>query len=390
MYGWKRLISLLLVFCLLGGIALAEDEEISMDELLVEDETLEEALDEDPLADSEGESFEDFFIEAEEAAESLTLTDEDIDDSVNPDDLELNPNLPDNVLNILLIGIDTREKDVAEGDQRADVQIILSVNKETGELKLTSFMRDLYVTIPGLKSKNRLNASYSGKSGGPIRTMRTINHNFEMNVQHYVTINFYGLASIIDSLGGIDIDLTRGEAYAINAYLKEHPPKYDNTDGSARVPLLVEAGVQHLDGVQAVMYARLRKGMKQNNGDTYRTARQRHLLELLLKQALQGMTVDKLIGLVETCVPYVKTNLSPSDILSTALDVLQSGIVERMKNGEELLGQFRVPMDGTVKNSLVKMGSDEASVLEFRSDKRKQENVEGLHDFIYGNYYPAN
>ena len=385
--GWKRLIALLLALALLPFAVLAEDEEISMDELLVEesfDETDEDLFDES--AEDGEESGDDFFIDAEEAAETYELTDEDIDDSVNPDDLELNPNLPDNVLNILLIGIDSREKDVEEGDQRADVQIILSVNRETGELKLASIMRDLYVTIPGLKNKNRINVSYSGKSGGPTRTLRTVNHNFEMNIQYYVTINFYGLASIIDGLGGVDVDLTRGEAYAINAYLKEHPPKYDNTDGTERVPLEVEAGVQHLDGVQAVMYARLRKGMKQNNGDTYRTARQRHLLELLLKQALEDMNMERLVGLIETCVPYVKTNLSPSVILSTALEVLQSGIMDRMKNGEELLGQFRIPMDGTYRTG---KAENAGSVVFFRSDKRQQENVEGLHEFIYGTYIPA-
>ena len=142
-------------------------------------------------------------------------------------------------------------------------------------------------------------------------------------------------------------------------------------------------GVQHLDGVQAVMYARLRK----IDSDFNRTARQRHLLELLLKQALQDMSLDKLMHLIESCVPYVKTNVDPRTMLSLALDVLQSGITERMSSGEELLGQFRIPMDGTHKYATVeKVGS----VLEFRSAKRLQENIEGLHEFIYGQYYPAN
>lgn len=378
----KKLTALLMALCLLlPGAALAEDEEISILDV-VEEVNLDEG--EEPAEDTEdAEGGEELFIsdEVQEAMEVAENLEADIDDSINPDDLELNPNLPDNVVNILLVGVDTRSTSLDDGLQHGDVQIILSINKDTGSVKLTSILRDLYVTIPGYKSKNRINVAYS--RGGGALAMRTINHTFEMNIEHYVTINFYGLASIIDAIGGVDVDLTKAEAKAINTYLKKHPPKYDNQDKEyERVPLEAVAGVQHLDGVQAVMYARTRSV----DNDFGRTARQRHLLDLLLQKIMQDMTVDKLMSLMETSLPYVQTNVNASTMLSLGLSVLNSDIISRAQAGESLLGQMRIPMDDTWKYDKTEGGS---SVVVFRTVARREENVQALHEFIYGQYYPA-
>lgn len=378
----KKLTALLMALCLLlPGAALAEDEEISILDV-VEEVNLDEG--EEPAEDAEdAEGGEELFIsdEVQEAMEVAENLEADIDDSINPDDLELNPNLPDNVVNILLVGVDTRSTSLDDGLQHGDVQIILSINKDTGSVKLTSILRDLYVTIPGYKSKNRINVAYS--RGGGALAMRTINHTFEMNIEHYVTINFYGLASIIDAIGGVDVDLTKAEAKAINTYLKKHPPKYDNQDKEyERVPLEAVAGVQHLDGVQAVMYARTRSV----DNDFGRTARQRHLLDLLLQKIMQDMTVDKLMSLMETSLPYVQTNVNASTMLSLGLSVLNSDIISRAQAGESLLEQMRIPMDDTWKYDKTEGGS---SVVVFRTVARREENVQALHEFIYGQYYPA-
>ena len=378
----KKLTALLMALCLLlPGAALAEDEEISILDV-VEEVNLDEG--EKPAEDAEdAEGGEELFIsdEVQEAMEAVENLEADIDDSINPDDLELNPNLPDNVVNILLVGVDTRSTTLDDGLQHGDVQIILSINKDTGSVKLTSILRDLYVTIPGYKSKNRINVAYA--RGGGALAMRTINHTFEMNIEHYVTINFYGLASIIDAIGGVDVDLTKAEAKAINTYLKKHPPKYDNQDKEyERVPLEAVAGVQHLDGVQAVMYARTRSV----DNDFGRTARQRHLLDLLLRKIMQDMTVDKFMTLMETSLPYVQTNVNASTMLNLGLSVLNSDIISRAQAGESLLEQMRIPMDETWKYDQTDGGS---SVVVFRTVARREENVQALHEFIYGQYYPA-
>ena len=372
----KKLTALLLALTMLLGVtALAEDDmpdQIDMDEIVVVDGV---------AINAAGEEIEGFEIPAE-LMETVEILDAEIDDTVDVGSLELNENLPDNVVNILLIGIDSRSESLEESNQHGDVQIIVSINKDTGEIKLTSILRDLYVTIPGYKSKNRINVAYS-RGGGEL-AMRTINHNFEMNIEHYVVINFFGLASIIDSLGGLDIELTKQEASAINAYIKKHPPVYDNQDDDyVRVPLEKKNGVQHLDGIQAVMYARLRS----IDNDFARSARQRNLLELLLKKVTQGgMDFNKLFGLLETCLPYAKTNMSLSDLGNLAMVVLQSGLLDRVNSGEPLLEQNRIPMDGTWKYDETSSG---ASVVAFRTSKRMQENIEALHEFVYGDYYPA-
>ena len=378
----KKLTALLMALCLLlPGAVLAEDEEISILDV-VEEVNLDEG--EKPAEDAEdAEGGEELFIsdEVQEAMEAVENLEADIDDSINPDDLELNPNLPDNVVNILLVGVDTRSTTLDDGLQHGDVQIILSINKDTGSVKLISILRDLYVTIPGYKNKNRINVAYA-RGGGQL-AMRTVNKNFELNIESYVTINFYGLASIIDAIGGVDVDLTKAEAKAINTYLKKHPPKYDNQDKEyERVPLEAVAGVQHLDGVQAVMYARTRSV----DNDFGRTARQRHLLDLLLRKIMQDMTVDKFMTLMETSLPYVQTNVNASTMLNLGLSVLNSDIISRAQAGESLLEQMRIPMDETWKYDQTDGGS---SVVVFRTLARREENVQALHEFIYGQYYPA-
>lgn len=378
----KRILSLMMVLCLLlGSVAVAEDEEYSLGDLIVsvEEEPAEEATEE---ADDE-----EFYID-EEISELVNALEQDMEldteNVIDPASLDLNPNLPDNVVNILLVGVDGRSEDIESGSKHGDVQIIVSINKDDGSIKMTSVLRDLYVNIPGYRNKNRINVAYS-RGGGPL-AMRTMNKLLEMNIEYYVTINFYGLASIIDSLGGIDIELTKEEAKAINRYINKNLKKggYDNQGKDyQRQPLEGKAGVQHLDGIQAVMYARLRS----IDNDFARSNRQRHLLELLLGKVLDGgMSIDKLFGLIESCLPYAETNITPMAMVELAMGVLSSDIMTRLQSGGALLEQQRIPLDETWKYYTTEGG---ASVVAFRTNARRQENVEALHQFIYGAYYPA-
>ena len=374
----KRATSLLAALCLLGTTSAYAVEDDDTDWDMSQVITTTEAPAEDETLEEEDDMGEFIIDDSTQAAIDALQQDMEVDTSIDPDALDMNTNLPDNVINILLVGIDTRDTSLTSGLQQGDVQIILSINKDTGSIKLTSLLRDMYVTIPGYKNMNRINVSYA-RGGGQL-AMRTVNKNFEMNIQNYVTINFYGLASIIDAIGGIDIDLTKTEAGAINTYLRKHPPKYDNTDGSQRVALEKKDGVQHLDGVQAVMYARLRK----IDNDFGRTARQRHLLELLLEKVMQDMSLDKMMTLIETCVPYVTTNMNPSTMVELGMTVLSSDIISRAKSGEELLEQHRVPMDGCYSYKDI----NGASVI-YLSTNNMKKNVQSIHEFIYGQYYPA-
>ena len=200
---WKQWMALLMIFCLLMPGALAGSIDLTDD------------LDEEVGSVTESSAGEDYTISDngdiildddddlggdvifDDDGSTIEITDNEIDDTIDPDKLDINANLPSNVVNILLVGVDTRSTSLDDGLQNGDVQIIVSINKDDGSIKLTSILRDLYVTIPGYKNKNRINTAYS-RGGGQL-AMRTINKNFELNIENYITINFYGLASIIDS-----------------------------------------------------------------------------------------------------------------------------------------------------------------------------------------------
>ncbi|MBR4459864.1 MAG: LCP family protein [Clostridia bacterium] len=394
-----RILAVLMALCVLCPAALAEDEDFDLyerEDVVADDE--DDFFDED-----EDETEEDeFFIggDADAIAEDLSALERDPD--VNLEDLEINPNLPDSVINILLIGVDMRENDIssAKGLLHNDVTMILSVNLKDGSVKLTSIARDLYVGIPGYKGKNRINTAYAygtnpkTGNGGAELAMRTVNHIFDLNISQYVVINFFGVASIIEHLGGVDVDVVKGEALAINNYLKKNGRRmtYDTKGNDNREPLEVrksmksdEKYVLHLDGVQALMYARLRTGMKYNTGDLARTGRQRHLLELLLAKVLEDIDLEKLTDLITVAYPYVKTNISADTMFNVALGVLRGDIRDNLKNGKSLFEQHRIPLDNTYKY----LDINGASVIEF-NDGQLRRAVESVHYFIYDDYYPAN
>jgi len=404
----KKILSLLLILMLLPVASLGEEDadpaptEIVEDVLLDDEPVLEEdgaEEEEDPEDDESGE--DDIYIpedldipEEDQAALEALEAEADIDDSVDPSTLELNPNLPDNVINILLVGVDAHTADPKEIVGLGDSQIIVSVDRDAGTIKMTSILRDSYVTIPTYKNKYKINCSFQygcnkkdadghplGTTGGARLAMRTINHNFEMNIQYCVAINFNGLASIIESLGGLEIDMTKKEARAVNRYLakayKSKKFNYDNKDRKDRVKLEETAGVHLCDGIQALTYARLRS----IDNDFARTNRQRHLLNLLLEKVLHGMDLNKMMDLLETCTNYAYTNMNIEAFYKLGMAVLGSGIMNRIGTGETLFEQMRIPMDKSYSYDTV----NGASVVKYNITK----HTKALHEFIYGEYIPA-
>ncbi len=401
----KRLLCLLLVLALIPVCALGEESDLEIEDI-VEDIIIDENGNEVLIDDETGEGF----ILSETQHEELEELDETRDTSVDPDSLELNPNLPDHIVNILLLGTDGRdaryktlkESQNADGEgdskgirQRADVWMIVSINTEDGSIRLSSLLRDTYLAVPGYTSKTKITNifDYKNREGNyganAELCMRTLNHHFELNIQNYVAINFFGLASIIDAIGGVDVDLSKAEARAINAYLKKNASAisrtYDTKGKGERKSLKAETGVQHLDGVQAVMYARLRHTASATGqgGDFGRTERQRHLMELLLQSVMTDISVDKLLDLVGTSIDYASTNMNVETMFSLALQIIPS-IVKRLGAGNALVEQFRIPMDKSYSYETI----DGSSVV-FMSSNSVQKNKEALHEFIYGSYIPA-
>ena len=407
----KRILSLLLVLCLLLPVlSLAElDEEDYSSSDYVEDFDLdEESGDTDDSVSDEAVKArplsEEELEELKAAIEASDFVPTVLDDSK---DLFLNENIPEsNLINILLLGVDTRKAELDEKDVKlADVQMILSIDPDNGTVKLASILRDTLVTNPYDGKQSPINyslRSFDSKGtfhDNPERAIATVNYNFELNIQYYVMINFRGVLSIVDYLGGIDLELTKGEADNINYYLKKNASSisrtYDTKEAKkARVELKVEDGVQHLDGLQALMYARLRQNKvprkSYNLGDDWqRTYRTRNLLDKLLQKVLKGNT--DFVKLAEFAIDYVDCNINPWDMVSLVGPLLNAGILDRLSSSDSIIEQFRIPadIDGQKTWAYVQEGDWAKKIYMSKRNGNFQKNVEALHEFLFGEYYPA-
>lgn len=202
----------------------------------------------------------------------------------------------DHLINILLVGQDRRDE---QERQRSDTMILCSINPETGETSLISFLRDLYVQIPGGYSDNRLNATYV--FGGFELLDATLTENFGVSIDGNFEVDFTGFEAIVDMLGGVDIELTATEA------------NYMNNCGHE----FVVTGMNHLDGQAALTYVRVRK----IDSDFGRTERQRKVLLAVYEQA-KNLPVGELLSLLYDILPYLTTDLTDTEILSLAYQLL--------------------------------------------------------------------
>jgi len=231
--------------------------------------------------------------------------------------------ITDEIINILLIGQDRRE---GETRARSDTMILCTVNRNTKTITFTSFMRDMYVPIPGYKD-NRINVSYF--LGGPQLLDTTLEQNFGVTVDGNVELDFEGFVTVIDLVGGVDIDLSAAEA----AYL--------NNPGNFETDLVEQwaltEGVNHLNGQQALAYARIRS--VGGDGDFGRTSRQRLMLNALVEKA-KTLSLLELDNLLTQVLPLLTTDLSNGEILGYAMVLLPM-------LGDLEVNTQRIPADGT-------------------------------------------
>ena len=198
----------------------------------------------------------------------------------------------DNIVNVMLIGQDRRP---GEERARSDSMILVTFNKEKKTITMTSFMRDLYVKIPGGYLDNRINTSYS--LGGIELLNQTLFENFGVVVDATVEVDFGQFRNIIDLLGGVEIELDEAEARYINK-------KMNTRD--------VEPGLQVLNGKQALWYARNRS--TGGTSDFGRTNRQRTVLNALI-EAYKNKPLTEMIGLLDDILPLITTDLTQGEII---------------------------------------------------------------------------
>ncbi|MBQ9680042.1 MAG: LCP family protein [Ruminococcus sp.] len=221
----------------------------------------------------------------------------------------------DNVLNILLFGQDTPAS--AEDHGRSDTTILLSIDNVNKKLKLTSFQRDTYVSIPGY-GDNKINSAFT--FGGERLSIDTIETNFGIKVDKYATVDFSSFRQVIEALGGVDIELTLEEIKYINAQIDVN----DQTDVTSFLQYdeTKEKQMMHLDGYQALWYARDRgeESLGGNpdysfSGDDWdRTSRQRNLIQTIIKNLREDASLTELVSIANKIGPLVTTNLKKGDI----------------------------------------------------------------------------
>lgn len=260
-------------------------------------------------------------------SEDTNITGLTEDQMVDVTDLSINTGLSPEWMNILLLGVDQR----VQGEScRSDTMIICSINTETSEVKLISLMRDMAVEFDDLGANNgtyRLNAA--NYFGGPELTMKTINELLGLNIEKYVIVNFTGFTQICEALGGIEMDITEAEKEQINLNVwSQLQIAYENgwdesnlTDANGYLGPNDYGENIHLNGRQALAYARIRK----IDSDWERTNRQRKVLVAMMDK-MRGTNMLQLLQLGGSLMQYVETNMTLEEIISIADKVLNSGL----------------------------------------------------------------
>ena len=252
-------------------------------------------------------------------------------ETVNPDDIQLGQvgkvNVSEHVLNILLVGQDRREGEKER--TRSDTMILVTINMKDKQVTLTSFMRDLYVKIPGYYN-NRLNVAY--RLGGAELLFDTLEYNFGIRPHHFVEVDFSGFRKVVDMVGGIDMELTKKEANHLN----NNEFGYDFPEEDWHL----KEGMNHLNGKQALAYARIRR--IDATGDFARTDRQRRVVTSLIEKT-KTMNVLEINSLVLTASDIISTDMTANEIMGYVAEL--APLLEDMNEVESV----QIPADGKYK-----------------------------------------
>ena len=241
--------------------------------------------------------------------------------------------------NYLILGVDTR----GEEKSRSDTMMLLSWNRETNDMKLVSFMRDIYADIPGYQSYKLNTAFYLG--GVPL-LQETLNNMFDIPIHHYAMIDFKSFETLIDIIApnGVEIDVEKDMGGLIYVELKK--------------------GLQNLNGKELLGYARFRSDAE---GDFGRVARQQKVIEALKNELLSPKNIVNMPKFVGAAQGYMTTDLTNKDQLATVLKAVAGGTVNVEK--------MTIPAEGTYKFSNYQHAG---SVLDIDVEQNKQM----LHDFL--------
>ena len=297
-------------------------------------------------------------------------------ETINEEEIDVNESVTENQVmkgytTIALVGIDSRD-DKLKSDWNSDTMIIASINNDTKKVKLVSVYRDTYLCLgedeDGNNSYGLANSPYC--TGGAKKMINMLNKNLDMNISDFVTVNFQAVAETVELLGGIDVEMKKEEVIHLNNYCVET----SEVTGMDYTPLKEIEGVHHLNGVQAVAYARIRKT---SGNDFRRAARQREVIYKIVEKA-KNSSIATLNTVLDKIFPMIYTSLTEKDILSMGMDMLSYDIED----------QTGFPFDHLYGDTVKEAMDGVDCVLPITLES----NVIKLHEFLYpeDSYVPSN
>lgn len=256
-----------------------------------------------------------------------------------------------------LIGLDGRDGELKSG-ARSDTMIIASINNDTKKVKLVSVYRDTYLRIgedsEGNGQYDKANAAY--KKGGPEQFLSMLNTNLDLNVTDFVSVDFQAVAEAVELLGGIDVELKEEEVVHLNNYCVET----SKVTGMDYTPLEEKAGVHHLNGVQAVSYARIRYT---SGNDFRRAARQREVIYKIVEKA-KNSDIATLSKILDKVFPKVYTSFTKAEILQMGMSMMSYDIEDQTgfpfdhlygERVKDAMGGLDVVLPVTLESNAIKL-----------------------------------
>lgn len=297
-------------------------------------------------------------------------------ETINEEELDVNESVTENQVmkgytTIALVGIDSRD-DKLKSDWNSDTMIIASINNDTKKVKLVSVYRDTYLCLGEDEDENNsyglANSAYC--TGGAKKMINMLNKNLDMNISDFVTVNFQAVAETVELLGGIDVEMKKEEVVHLNNYCVET----SEVTGMDYTPLEEIEGVHHLNGVQAVAYARIRKT---SGNDFRRAARQREVIYRIVEKA-KNSSIATLNTVLDKFFPMIYTSLTEKEILSMGMNMLSYDIED----------QTGFPFDHLYGDTVKEAMDGVDCVLPITLES----NVIKLHEFLYpeDSYVPSN
>lgn len=272
------------------------------------------------------------------------------------------------VTNYLLLGVDSRDGSFYG---RSDTMMIASVDKKNKKVKLITLMRDTWANIPdeeyGGTYMAKLNAAYA--YGGFDLLSKTIEKNFCLDIDEYVSVNFDAFCAAVDAFGGLDMELDENVVTWIPLNDPGDPDKFamDHSFNQIRTPIGYTAGTYHLEGFQALAYARVRYAYA--DSDFSRQKNQRKVVGALIDKA-KTSSPTKLYGMLKNVLPYVTTNVKQSEIEKYIVGVL--GYKDYTVEVD-----YHLPDKGEYVDEYINGGAG-LSLLDHEATVKK------LHEYLYG------